>query len=328
MFYISFHGGSGSNSLNNIHIYNNDGSEAKPSKLLAQGDPKLAELRSFAFVNGLMVVNAFKNFSQLLQYKATGTPPFTFQQIWASPKINSVDHPFDFAFDASGNCYLSSQDTGVVTLLSAAATPGPVPSALTHNGVPSSSYLQGTFVASVSNNLPNIPVNASVAVAQPLGLAVDVEDGKMSNSVRGLACWNGALLVADEVAGMVKAYSVADGSLLAAVIGLESPVHLLIHGSTLYISTKPGVLQVALPKQISFTTPLNATPYITSDMMSAAGAKSLAGMCFGPDPKSSATQTMFVADRKGNAVYYLKGSSLKPFIQNLGDSPEFIVYQA
>jgi len=328
MFYISFHGGSGANSLNNIHIYNNDGSEAKHSKLLPQGDPKLSELRGFAFVNGLMVVNAFKNSSQLLQYSASGTPPvYTFQQIWASPKINSVDHPFDFAFDGNGNCYLSSQDTGVVTILSAAATPGNVPSALTQNGVPSSSYLQGTFVASVSNNLPNIPKNASVGVAQPLGLGVSIEGGKMSNSVRGLAFWKGALLVADEVAGMVKAYSVTDGSLLAAVTGLQSPVHLLINGSTLYISTGSGVMQVALPQQISFTTPLNATSFITADMMNAAGAKSVAGMCFGPDPKSSTTQTMFVADRKGNAVYYVKGSSLEAFIQKLTDSPEFIVYQ-
>jgi hypothetical protein len=36
---------------------------------------------------------------------------------------------------------------------------------------------------------------------------------------------------------------------------------------------------------------------------------------------------MFVADRTGNAVYYLGGTSLKPFIQKLSDNPEFIVYQ-
>jgi hypothetical protein len=329
MFYLSFHGGSGSDSHNNIHIYNDDGSKATPSKLLPTGgsNPDLSELRGFAFVNGLMVVNGFKKYSQLLQYTLNGTV-WEYKQAWASPGINSVDHPFDFAFDGNGNCYLSSQDTGVVTILSAPATAGSVPGALTQNGVPSTSYLQGTFVAATANNLPNISKNASVAVAQPLGLAVEVVSGKMSNSVRGLACWNGALLVADEVAGMVKAYSVANGSLLAAVTGLGDPVHLLINGSTLYISTTDGVMQVTLPNQISFTTPLSASPYISTAMMSSAGAKSAAGMCFGPDPSSKSQTTMFVADRKGNAVFYLHGGALKQFIQKLKDSPEFIVYQA
>ncbi len=329
MFYLSFHGGSGSSSLNNIHIYNDDGSEANPSKLLPQGTPSLSELRGFAFTNGLMVVNGYQKYSQLLQYTATGTPPtYQYAQTWASPAINSVAHPFDFTFDANGKCYLSSQDTGVVTILTAAGKTGNVPAALTQNGVPASSYLQGTFVASVSHDLPNIPVNASVAVAEPLGLAVDVESGKMANSVRGLAYWNGALLVADEVAGMVKAYSVADGSLLAAATGLDSPVHLLINDSTLYISTKQGVMQVTLQSQISFTTPLNATAYITPQMISAAKAKSVAGMCFGPEPGSSGNQVMFVADREGNAVYYFNGKSLRPFIPTVTDSPEFVVYQS
>jgi hypothetical protein len=126
---------------------------------------------------------------------------------------------------------------------------------------------------------------------------------------------------------MVKAYSVADGSLIAAITGLDSPVHLLVNDSILYISTGQGVMQAPLPAQISFTTPLNASSYITTQMMSAAGAKSVAGMCFGPEP-SSKVQTMFVADRTGNAVYYVSGTSLTPFIQKLGDSPEFLVYQA
>jgi hypothetical protein len=328
MFYLSFHGGSGSSSLNNIHIYNDDGTAGKPDKLLPQGSPDLSELRSFAFIDGLLVVNGDKKYSQLLQYTASGTPPvYSYSQTWANPNINSVDHPFDFAFDGSGNCYLSSQDTGVVTILTAPGKAGNVPSVLTQDGVPSSSYLQGTFVAASSDDLPNIPVNATVAIAQPLGLAVEIKSGKMSNSVRGLAYWNGALLVADEVAGMVKAYSVADGSLIAAITGLDSPVHLLVNDSILYISTGQGVMQAPLPAQISFTTPLNASSYITTQMMSAAGAKSVAGMCFGPEP-SSKVQTMFVADRTGNAVYYVSGTSLTPFIQKLGDSPEFLVYQA
>jgi hypothetical protein len=328
LFYLSFHGGSGSGSLNNIHIYASSGKDASPPKLLPAGDPPLSELRSFAFTpNGLFVVNGYKKYSQLLQYVLNGSA-YQYSTTWADPTINSVDHPFDFTFDPSGqHCYLSSQDTGVVTILTGAGQTGAVPAALTANDVPASSYLQGTFVASISDNLPNI-TNASVGVAEPLGLAVEVANGKMSNSVRGLAYWNGALLVADEVAGMVKAYSTTDGSLLAAVTGLDSPVHLLINGTTLYISTGQGAMQVALPSQISFTTPLNAEPYIDETMLSSGGAKSVAGMCFAPEPKSN-DQVMYFADRKGNAVYYLDTSNkLQSFLTKLSDSPEFIVYQS
>jgi hypothetical protein len=328
LFYLSFHGGSRSDSYNNIHIYKGDGNEASPAKLLPAGDPPLSELRSFAFTaNGLFVVNSYKNYSQLLQYVASNSS-YAWSKTWADLTINSVDHPFDFAFDAGGNCYLSSQDTGVVTILTGAGQTGAVPAALTANGVPATSYLQGTFVASTSDNLPNLATNASVAIAEPLGLDVSVASGKMANSVRGLAYWNGALLVADEVAGLVKAYSTADGSVLAAVTGLASPVHLLINDDVLYISTAQGVIQAALPPQISFATPLNAAPYIDAAMLSAAGAKSVAGMCFAPKPGKS-RPVMYVADRKGNAVYYLDtGGTLKSFITNLSDSPEFIVYQS
>ena len=291
-------------------------------------DPPREELRSFAFLsNGLFVVNAYKNYSQLLQYVLNGSA-YQYSQTWADPTINSVAHPFDFAFDANGNCYLSSQDTGVVTILTGAGQAGTVPAALTANGVAAASYLQGTFVASTSDDLPNIAKNATVAIAEPLGLAVSVSGGKMANSVRGLAYWNGALLVADEVGGLVKAYSTADGSVLAAVTGLTSPVHLLIDNATLYISTTgQGVMQVALPAQISVTTPLNAATYIDTATLIAGGAKSVAGMCFAPKDKTT-TPVMYLADRKGNAVYYLDtDNTIKSFITALSDSPEFIVYQ-
>ncbi len=330
LFYLSFHGGSTSGSHNNIHIYKSDGKEASPSKLLptATEDPPLSELRSFAFTaNGLFVVNGYKKYSQLLQYVSSNST-YAWSQTWADPTINSVDHPFDFAFDTSGNCYLSSQDTGVVTILTGAGQTGAVPAALTANGIAATSYLQGTFVASTSDDLPNLATNASVAIAEPLGLDVAVVSGKMANSVRGLATWNGALLVADEVAGLVKAYSTVDGSVLAAVTGLASPVHLLINDATLYISTGQGVMQVALPTQILFTTPLNAGPYIDAATLSAGGAKSVAGMCFAPKPKTT-TPVMYFADRKGNAVFYLDtDNTLKSFVTDLSDSPEFIVYQS
>jgi hypothetical protein len=328
MFYLSFHGGSGSNSLNNIHVYNDDGSKASSLKLLPQGSPDLSELRGFAFVNGLMVVNGYKKYSQFLQYTLSGTPPaYRYSQTLGESGYQFSGSPFDFTFDDKGHCYLSSQDTGVVTILSAPGKPGTIPSALTQNGVPGTLYLQGTFVAAASKRSSRHPDERERRRSPAAWIGVDVESGKMSNSVRGLAYWNGALLVADTVAGMVKAYSVANGSLMAAVTGLDSPVHLLIRATTLYVSTKQGVMKVALPAQISFTTPMSASPYITAKMMSHAGVESVAGMCFGRKPSLGA-QTLFVVDRTGNAVYYLSGSSLTPFLQKLSDSPEFIVYQA
>ena len=68
--------------------------------------------------------------------------------------------------------------------------------------------------------------------------------------------------------------------------------------------------------------------YIDAATLSAGGAKSVAGMCFGPKPKTT-TPVMYFADRKGNAVYYLDtDGKLQSFITGLSDSPEFIVYQS
>ena len=139
----------------------------------------------------------------------------------------------------------------MVTILTGAGQTGAVPAALTANGIAATSYLQGTFVASTSDDLPNLATNASVAIAEPLGLDVAVVSGKMANSVRGLATWNGALLVADEVAGLVEGIFDrrrlgARGSDRSGVAGFIS----LINDATLYISTGQGVMQVALPTQI------------------------------------------------------------------------------
>lgn len=328
MFYISFHGGSGSSAYNNIHIYQDDGSVASPDKLLTAGSTQLSELRSFAFLpNGLFVVNGYKKYSQLLQYTLQGGN-WQFNAEWAGPSINSIDHPFDFVFDTAGNCYLSSQDTGVVTILSAAGTAGNVPATLLQGGASASDYLLGTFVACEDNAIAEIKVNPRYGIAQPLGLGVLLDKGKVSHSVRGLAYYNQSLFVADEAAGMVKVYAVSDGSLQAAIAGLSSPVHLLIQGSRLYISTDDGVMQATIPSSISFNTPMIALPYIDKAMMKTANAKSLAGMCFGPNPSKPSDTAMFVADRKGKAVYYRghKGTSIKPFITGLSDNPEFIRY--
>jgi hypothetical protein len=62
--------------------------------------------------------------------------------------------------------------------------------------------------------------------------------------------------------------------------------------------------------------------------LSSGGAKSVAGMCFAPKPKTT-TPVMYFADRKGDAVYYLGTSNkLQSFLTKLSDSPEFIVYQS
>jgi hypothetical protein len=51
-------------------------------------------------------------------------------------------------------------------------------------------------------------------------------------------------------------------------------------------------------------------------------------MCFAPKPKTT-TPVMYFADRKGNAVFYLDtDNTLKSFVTDLSDSPEFIVYQS
>ncbi|MEO5930787.1 MAG: hypothetical protein ABIR47_12695 [Candidatus Kapaibacterium sp.] len=325
MWYISFQGES-DGEVNNILIYHDSGVEHSQPNLLPTGgaNPALQELRGFTIVGDLLyVVNAYKRLSQLLLYRANGDGTYLFESIFASAAtINSILHPFDCTFDPSGNCYLSSQDTNVVTRLQDSGAALPVAPYLLGNYNPSGNFLAGTFVASTVGGLPGVHPPAPPDVPAPQGLQVAYTDGtdtRVANSVRGVAYYADHLFVADEPGNAVKIYDGTTGQLACTIAGsnLSAPVHLLFNGSMLYIgsSGNDSVLSCDLSSGVPAGT---VAPVTFID----GGVKHISGMAFDGDGN------FYAAERKAKKIkkFSASGASLGDFITGLPDEPEFIMY--
>ncbi len=158
LWYISFAGGAGG--INNIRVYHDSGrTHAKPDLLpTGKGDPPLHELRGFAIAGGLLyVVNAHESLSQILVYALDAHGGYRFAGIFASvAEVPALVHPYDLAFDEQGNCYVSSQDTNVVTGLRAAGGALEVAAHLQQLYPPPGRFLAGTRVASSLGTLPGL----------------------------------------------------------------------------------------------------------------------------------------------------------------------------
>ncbi len=234
MLFVTLHGGKpGAHPhKNNVHAYDKEGKLVTPSVLEDTDGVVLDELRSIAlFGNFLYVVNANKTQNSLLCYAGSNTSYKFVSKFVSQQTCNGVVHPFDFAFDGVGHCYLSSQDTNLVTRLTVSADgkigkPAPVAPALPHGTFP-----PGTFVASSAGNLCGLP---TTAVPAPLGLQYS-DDGQKKHSVRGIVWANNALYVVDQVAGAVKVYG-PNGNLLGQSNQVETPVHLTLHDGNLYVT--------------------------------------------------------------------------------------------
>ncbi len=153
MWYISFHGGP--KGINNIRVYHDNGNQhSQPDLFPTGGSNPLQELRGFVIVGNLFyVVNAYEKYSQILVYEADGNASYHFKDVFANGTINSILHPYDLTFDTQGHCYVSNQDTNVVTGLQGAGSPLPVASYLQqHYSPPDNFYTGGTSAG--CNNTP------------------------------------------------------------------------------------------------------------------------------------------------------------------------------
>jgi hypothetical protein len=219
---------------------------------------------------------------------------------------------------------VSSQDSNVVTGVSANGTPLAVSQVLTQQFPPPAKFLQGTIVASSVGALPHVPTPAPPDVAAPLGLQVQRDDGgKVTNSVRGVLVWGAILLVADEPADAVKAYEVGTGALIGQIAdgsAMKAPVHLLLDASAsrLYIGSTgtDSVVRYELARGLgSPTQPVAPKTFIT-------GVKHASGLAFGGDG------LLYVAERKARKIkrFQSDGTPAGTFINKLPDEPEFIRY--
>jgi hypothetical protein len=325
MWLVSFHGGTKKHSINNVLAYDDGGNELGPALEVDSSSPALRELRGLAIVGPLLVVvNGYRGDSQVLVYTRQGGWTYQYEYVYASRSsgVTAMLHPYDVTFDASGRCYVSNQDTNVVVGLGAPNTPlPPIPSL--PKGV-----LPGTVVASSIGALPDVPSPAPPNVPAPLGLCVtcvDKNDDKIDctkpgagvkHSVRGVQVYEDLLCVADEACDAVKVYDLGSGALKGEIVGgvLKSPVQLLLQGSTLYIGGGSAVTCYDLSRSLSGS---KVAPEPYKD-----GLTEVSGIAF------DSGGTFYAAERSAKTVLKFAGGSStgSPFIANLRDEPEFILY--
>ena len=321
MWLVTFHGRA-TCSINNVVAYDDHGKELGPALKVDSSSPALQELRGLALVGtSLYVVNGYKHCSQVLVYASHGGSTYRYDSVYASTELTAMLHPYDLTFDASGNCYVSNQDTNVVVGLSGPNAPLPSPPSLPDGVLP------GTIVASSIGALSDVSP-APPDVPEPLGLGVKcidksgakvactTKDARVKHSVRGVVAYDGLLCVADEAADAVKVYDLGTGALKGQIAGgeLESPVQLLLQGSTLYIGGGSAVTSYDLSHPFP---PGSVTPDTYKK-----GLTEVSGIAF------DSGGTFYAAERSAKTIlkFSHKHSAGEPFITGLCDEPEFILY--
>jgi len=313
MLFVTLHGGKPESDphKNNVHAYDKDGNRITSSVLDDREDVILNELRGVCLVGKyLYLANANKTQNSVLCYEGSGTQYRFVSRFASAQTCKGILHPCDFTFDGLGFCYLSSQDTNVVTRLIVSddgriGRPAPVATALPTFGM----FLPGTFVASSNGNLSN---PATTPVASPAGLAYSPVEAK-KHSVRGLVWTNGRLYVADQPACRVKIYDTT-GKYLGQSNELEpgAPVHLIVHNGSLYVSGGDHVFASRIP---------SSPGKLELKAINTVQVKNSCGMTFGN------TGNFYVASRTENTILKFD-PNFKPmkFSCDLPDNPEFLLH--
>ncbi len=323
MWWISYRGESG-HGVDNIGVFEDDGSLRKIHPLLLDPSPAAEPLhiaRGFALVgDDLYIANAWRRDSHIAHYHRHGDM-FRFAGVLAkTEQVAAMVHPFDVELGDDGRIYVSCQDTNtVVALAPTSCKPAPVAAHLRKH-YPSGNFLPGTLVASSQGSLPEYGDHTPPDVPAPLGLRVVLDkQGKPRHSVRGIIVHRKHLYVADEAADAVKVFNVQSGELMARITGrtLKAPVHLILHGETLYIGASGSGSILAL--DLTSAPPkgeLEARTVIDGKL------DCPSGFAVGPDGD------LYVAERKKQRVrrFSSDGKKKGTFIDDLPDMPEFLVY--
>jgi hypothetical protein len=323
VWWISYRGESG-HGVDNIGVFEDDGSPRKMHPLLLDPSPTAQPLhiaRGFALVgDDLYIANAWRKDSHIARYQRhRGT--FSFKEVLAkTEQVAAMVHPFDVELGDDGRIYISCQDTNtVVSLVPETREPAPVAAHL-RKQYPNGKFLPGTLVASSHGSLPEYGDRTSLDVPSPLGLKVVLDKhGMPRHSVRGIVVHRKNLYVADEAGDAVKVFNVQSGELLAHITGrmLKAPVHLILHGETLYIGASGTGSILALD--------LKSTPpsgELKARVVIEGKLDAPSGFAVGPDGD------LYVAERKKLRVrrFSSDGKKKGTFINNLPDMPEFLVY--
>jgi DNA-binding beta-propeller fold protein YncE len=323
VWWISYRG-EGKHGLENIGVFEDDGTPRKEHPLLLDPAPDAHPLhiaRGFALVgDDLYIANAWRKDSHIARYRRHGDM-FHFAGIVVETKhVSAMVHPFDVELGDDGRIYVSCQDTNtVVAILPKTRRPAAVAAHL-RKKFPDGNFLPGTLVASALGHLPEVGDRAPLDVPSPQGLKVVLDvHGKPRHSVRGIIVHRGHLYVADEAGDAVKIFEVASGKLVARIKGkrLMKPVHLVLHGETLYIGAAGtgSILAFEIPKKAPHGR-LRAPAVVDGKL------KAPSGFAIGPDGD------LYVAERLDQRVrrFSVTGKKKGTFIGGLPDMPEFLVH--
>jgi len=323
MWWISYRG-EGNAGVDNIGVFEDDGTPRATHPLLLDPSPKAHPLhiaRGFALVgDDLYIANAWRKDSHIARYRRHGDT-FRFAEVMVTTRqVAAMVHPFDVEFGDDGRLYVSCQDTNtVVAIQPKKRKPASVAPHL-RKSFPNGNFLPGTLVASSQGRLPEAGDQPPPDVPSPQGLKVVLDvHGKPRHSVRGIVVHRKHLYVAGEAGNVVKVYQVKTGKLVARIKGdkLAKPVHLVLHGDTLYIGAAGtgSILAYDIP---------NEAPHGKLKPRTVIDGKLRApsGFAIGPDGD------LYVAERFDQRIrrFSRKGKKKGTFIDGLPDIPEFLVH--
>jgi len=323
VWWISYRG-EGKTGVENIGVFEDDGTPREKHPLLLDPSPDACPLhiaRGFALVgDDLYIANAWRKDSHVARYRRHGDT-FHFAEIVVTTKhVSAMVHPFDIELGDDGRLYVSCQDTNtVLAILPKTRKPAPVAIHL-RKSFPGGNFLPGTLVASSQGRLPEVGDRAPLDVPSPQGLKVVLDEhGRPRHSVRGIIVHRQLLYVADEAGDVIKIFEIKSGRLVAHIKGkkLTKPVHLILHGETLFIGAAGtgSILAYDIPK-VAPRDKLKARVVIDGKL------KAPSGFAIGPDGD------LYVAERLDQRVrrFSVKGKKKGTFIDGLPDVPEFLAY--
>lgn len=254
LLYVTFSGESGkpgvTTPINNVYGILADGSYANTKDLLDTTDVTLNELRGMAFsADGkqLFLANAHKSSNQILVFGPMGTSPASTPYLseFASPgttkDATGLMHPYQPVLDESGNVYVSSQDTFVVTGFSSSGGDAPVgtvratPSFWSSEKYQNNNLYQGTWApadeTSQAKHPPKKIKSSNGGLTAPRGIVA-------SSSLN-------RLYVADNTDNSVKSYDLTTGEFYGKVAEFSTgrPVGLALDATQgrLYVTVETSM---------------------------------------------------------------------------------------
>jgi hypothetical protein len=316
--------GEGRHGLDNIGVFEDDGTPRKKHPLLLDPSPKAHPLhiaRGFALVgDDLYIANAWRKDSHVARYRRHNDTFRYADNLVTTQQVAAMVHPFDVELGDDGRLYISCQDSNtVVAVLPNTGKPAPVARHLRAT-FPTGRFLPGTLVASTRGRLPDVEESAPTDVPAPQGLEVVLDvHGKPRHSVRGIIVHRKLLYVADEAGDAVKIFEIASGRLLARIRSkrMRKPVHVVLHRETLYIGAAgTGSL---LAYDIPSTVPKGKQK---ARVVIDAKLQAPSGFAIGPDGD------FYVAERFDQRVrrFSPEGKKRGVFIDGLPDMPEFLLH--